>query len=80
MPYIVTAVRLGLGRAIKATVLAELVISATGLGALLDGFSHVFDTASLMATLIFLLLLGVLLQVLVERVEVAVAPWRRRAA
>jgi NitT/TauT family transport system permease protein len=80
VPYIVTAVRLGLGRAIKGTVLAELVISATGLGALLEGFSHVFDTASLMATLIFLLLLGVLLQVLVERIEVAVAPWRRRAA
>ena len=76
VPYIATAVRLGLGRAIKGTVLAELVISATGLGALLDDFSHVFDTASIIATLIFLLLLGVLIQVVAARIEVAVAPWR----
>ncbi len=76
VPYIATAVRLGLGRAIKGTVLAELVIAATGLGALLDDFSHVFDTASIIATLIFLLLLGVLIQVVAARIEVAVAPWR----
>jgi ABC-type nitrate/sulfonate/bicarbonate transport system permease component len=76
VPYIATAARLGLGRAIKGTVLAELVISVTGLGALLDNFSHVFDTASIIATLIFLLLLGVLIQVVAARVEIAVAPWR----
>lgn len=76
VPYIATAVRLGLGRAIKGTVLAELVISVTGLGALLEGFNNVFDTASLIATLIFLLLLGVLIQMVAGRVETAVAPWR----
>jgi NitT/TauT family transport system permease protein len=76
VPYIVTALRLGLGRAVKGTVLAELVVSITGLGELLSGFAHVFDSASLIAVLIVLLLLGVVLQVVVARIETAIAPWR----
>lgn len=79
VPYIVTALRLGLGRAIKGTVLAELVVSITGLGELLSGYAHVYDAASLIATLLFLMLLGVVLQVAVTRLEVAVAPWRQKA-
>jgi NitT/TauT family transport system permease protein len=76
IPYIVTALRLGLGRAVKGTVLAELVVSITGLGLLLNGFAHVYDSASLIAVLISLLLLGVMLQVVVARMERAIAPWR----
>lgn len=76
VPYIITASRLGLGRAIKGTVLAELVISITGLGELLSGFAHVFDTASLMATLFFLLLIGLIGTAVLARFEVAVTPWR----
>lgn len=77
IPYIVTASRLGLGRAIKGTVLAELVVSITGLGELLNGYAHVFDTASMMATLLFLLLVGVVGTTLIGRFEVAIAPWRQ---
>ena len=80
VPYIVTAARLGIGRAVKGTVLAELVISITGLGLLLSGYAHVFDTTSLMATIIFLMLVGVTLQAIVARIESAVAPWRGQAA
>lgn len=79
VPYIITASRLGLGRAIKGTVLAELVISITGLGELLSGFAHVFDTASLMATLFFLLIIGLVLTTLLARFEVAITPWRQSA-
>lgn len=79
IPYIVTALRLGLGRAVKGTVLAELVISITGLGELLQGFASVYDAASLIATLLFLLLLGVVLQAGVARLESAIAPWRATA-
>jgi ABC-type nitrate/sulfonate/bicarbonate transport system permease component len=43
---------------------------------MLSGFAHVFDSASLIAVLIVLLLLGVVLQVVVARIEVAIAPWR----
>jgi ABC-type nitrate/sulfonate/bicarbonate transport system permease component len=55
------------------------VISITGLGELLSGYASVFDTASLIAVLLFLLLFGVVVQVVVARVEVAIAPWRQDA-
>lgn len=77
IPYIVTASRLGLGRAIKGTVLAELVISITGLGELLSGYAHVFNTTSIIATLLFLLFIGVVLTALLARFEVAITPWRQ---
>ena len=38
------------------------------------------DTASLMASVAFLMLFGLVLQAILARVEVAVAPWRRQAA
>jgi NitT/TauT family transport system permease protein len=77
VPYIITASRLGLGRAIKGTVLAELVVAITGLGELISGYAHVFDTASLMATVLFLLFLGVIATALVARLEIAITPWRQ---
>jgi len=76
IPYIVTAIRLGLGRAIKGMVLAELVVSTTGLGELIDWYSHNFYTASLVAILLVLMLIGVLGTALVRHFEIAVAPWR----
>jgi NitT/TauT family transport system permease protein len=77
IPYIITASRLGLGRAIKGTVLAELVVSITGLGEMISEAAHVFDTPTLMATLLFLLLLGVVATAVLARFEVAITPWRQ---
>lgn len=77
VPYIATAARLGLGRAIKGTVLAELVISITGLGELLSGYAHRFDTTSVIATLLFLLFIGVIMTGLIARFEAAIAPWKQ---
>lgn len=76
IPFIITAIRLGLGRAIKGMVLAELVVSTTGLGDLISFYSHNFYTASLVAILLVLMLIGVLGTALVRHFEVAMAPWR----
>jgi ABC-type nitrate/sulfonate/bicarbonate transport system permease component len=76
IPFIITAMRLGLGRAIKGMVLAELLISSTGLGQLVDYYRAYFDTSSLMAVLISLMLLGVIGTELVRRFEIAAVPWR----
>lgn len=76
IPFIITAARLGLGRAIKGMVLAELVIGLTGIGELVDLYVHNFDTASLIAVLITLMFLGIVSTGLVRRVEISVAPWR----
>ncbi len=76
VPFIVTAIRLGLGQAIKGAVLAELLVSTTGLGLLLTGYSQVFDTASLIAVLLVLMTIGILGTSLVARFERAISPWR----
>jgi len=76
VPYIITATRLGLGRAIKGMVLAELVVSITGLGELVDFYSHNFQTASLLAVLLVLMLMGVFGTALVRHFEIAAAPWK----
>lgn len=77
IPYIVTAVRLGLGQAIKGAVLAELLISTTGLGLLLNTYSQLFDTASLLAVVIVMSLMGIFATAMVARFELALTPWRR---
>jgi NitT/TauT family transport system permease protein len=79
IPFIITALRLGLGRAIKGMVLAELVISSTGLGNLINDYRANFETASLMAVLIVLMLLGIIGTALVRRFEIAVVPWKENA-
>lgn len=79
IPYIITALRLGLGQAIKGMVLAELLVSTTGLGLLLNTYAQLFDTAALIAVVLFLMLIGVVGTALVARVETAVTPWRRPA-
>ena len=76
IPFIITAVRLGLGRAIKGMVLAELIISSTGLGELVDLYRANFDTPSLMAVLIALMMVGVIGTELVRRFEIAAVPWK----
>lgn len=76
IPYVVTALRLGLGQAIKGMVLAELLVSTTGLGLLLNTYSQLFDTAALIAVVLVLMLFGVLATAIVARLEKAITPWR----
>lgn len=77
IPYIVTALRLGLGQAIKGMVLAELLVSTTGLGLLLNTYAQLFDTAALIGVVIVLMLLGVIGTAAIARLETAITPWRR---
>jgi ABC-type nitrate/sulfonate/bicarbonate transport system permease component len=78
VPFIFTALRLGLGRAIQGMVVAELLISSTqGIGWLLEGFSGALDIGGVLAIVLFIMLLGVIANAAVQRLEDAVAPWYR---
>ena len=79
IPYIVTALRLGLGQGIKGMVLAELIVSTTGLGLLLNTYAQLFDTAALIGVVIVLMFLGVIGTALVARLETAITPWSRQS-
>lgn len=81
LPFVFTALRLGVGRAVQGMVVAELVITAVGgLGYLIKVNSAALNLSAVLALILFLMLLGVTLTLLVQRIENSVAPWHRGTA
>lgn len=78
IPFIITALRLGVGRAIQGMVVAELLLAGTlGLGFLIETASATLNLSGVLAIVLFLMLLGVLATTLVHRLEMSVAPWQQ---
>jgi ABC-type nitrate/sulfonate/bicarbonate transport system permease component len=76
--YVFTALRLGTGLAIQGMVVSELLIaSVRGLGNLIRLASARLDLASVLAVVLFVMLLGIAAVSAMQRLENAVAPWRR---
>jgi len=76
VPYMMTGLRLGIGRAIIGMVVAEFFTAITGLGALIVKYGNRYDTASMFVPILALMLLGILLTSMVRRAEEHFAPWR----
>lgn len=76
LPYIMTGLRLGIGRAIIGMVAAEFFTAITGLGALIVKYGNQYDTASMFVPIFILMFLGIALTSLVRKVEEMSAPWR----
>jgi ABC-type nitrate/sulfonate/bicarbonate transport system permease component len=76
LPYIMTGLRLGVGRAIIAMVAAEFFTAITGLGAMIVKYGNQYDTASMFVPILVLMFMGVTLSVILRRVEDMCAPWR----
>jgi NitT/TauT family transport system permease protein len=76
LPYIMTGLRLGIGRAIIGMVVAEFFTAITGLGAMIVKYGNQYDTASMFVPILVLMLLGVGLTALVRKAEDHFAPWR----
>ena len=76
LPFIMTGLRLGIGRAIIGMVAAEFFTAITGLGALIVKYGNQYDTASMFVPILILMFLGVALTSLVRRLEGMFAPWR----
>jgi ABC-type nitrate/sulfonate/bicarbonate transport system permease component len=72
LPYMMTGLRLGVGRAIIGMVVAEFFTAITGLGALIVKYGNQYDTASIFV----LMLLGIGLSFAVRRAEEWIAPWK----
>jgi NitT/TauT family transport system permease protein len=76
LPYVMTGLRLGIGRAIIGMVVAEFFTAITGLGAVIVKYGNQYDTASMFVPILVLMILGVGLTTLVRHVEDLLAPWR----
>jgi NitT/TauT family transport system permease protein len=75
LPYVITGAKVAITLAVIGAVIGEFVGSSEGLGFLLLTATSQLDTPLAFAALFALSLLGVLVYLLVELVERAIAPW-----
>jgi NitT/TauT family transport system permease protein len=79
LPYIITGMRLGVGRALLGVVVAELMAANAGLGYLLRDSSETWDSPKLFVTVALLAAIGLVSFNLIKRFEQWIAPWRQGA-
>ena len=79
LPFLFTAFRIGLVRAINGMITAELFFAAVNLGALMKDSEQRFDTAGILAIIVLLCLLGLASQEGVKAAESRLLPWHLRA-
>src|SRR5207237_1484262 len=76
LPYIMAGIRLAVGRAVVAMVIAEFFTSISGLGAIIINSANNFDTATMFVPIVVLMVLAIGLNALIGWVERRVAPWQ----
>lgn len=75
-PFILTGIRLGLGRAIRGMIIAELLLATTGLGGMIVSYSGVFRTDVVFAVVIVIVIYGLGSVRLVKAIETWLFPWK----
>lgn len=78
LPYVVTGVRLAVGRALVGVIIAEFYTSIAGLGYLIVTYANTFQTARVFVPVVILMLLGVVLTWALQLVEAWLAPWQAK--
>jgi len=79
LPYIITGMRLGVGRAMLGVIVAELMAANAGLGYLLRDASETWDSPKLFVTVVLLAAMGMGSFALIKKGEQKLAPWRETA-
>jgi ABC-type nitrate/sulfonate/bicarbonate transport system permease component len=75
MPFVFTALRVGLVRGINAMITAELFFAAVNLGALMKQSAQRFDMAGLLSVVLLLCLVGLAAQEGLKALESRLLPW-----
>jgi ABC-type nitrate/sulfonate/bicarbonate transport system permease component len=78
MPYVVSGLRIALGRGIIAMIVAEFLTSISGLGGLIINYTNAFETAKAFSPVLIVALLANLLTWLLVGVEERYGRWRNR--
>ena len=80
LPYIMAGIRLAVGRAVVAMVIAEFFTSISGLGAIIINSANNFDTATMFVPIITMMVLAIGLNSLIGWIEHKAAPWQAEIA
>jgi NitT/TauT family transport system permease protein len=76
IPFIISGLRLGVGRALTGVVVAEFFFATAGLGFMISIASQNFDTARVLLGVFIFSLAGVVAIGFLQRIEKRMAPWR----
>jgi NitT/TauT family transport system permease protein len=76
MPAIMAGVRLGMGRAVKGMVTAEMLLTLTGIGAMIMQYGSAFATDSLFAVILTILMIAMITMKLVQWVDQRLTGWK----
>lgn len=80
LPFLFTALRLGVVRAVNAMITAELFLAAANLGSIMKQAAVRLDSAAVLGVLAVLCLLGLALQEILLLIEKRVCVWRPKGA
>lgn len=80
VPYIMVGLRLGIGRAIVGIVIAELLVTVTGIGEIITNYSTAFRLDGVLGVSMVIMAAGILLTGLVQWLENLIAPWIKKEA
>jgi ABC-type nitrate/sulfonate/bicarbonate transport system permease component len=80
LPAIMAGVRLGMGRAVKGMVTGEMLLTLTGIGAMIMQYGSSFATDSLFAVILTILLLALLTMKAVQWVDRRLTGWKAEIA
>lgn len=78
LPFLFTALRIGLVRAVNGMITAELFFAAVNLGAYMQRAQNRFDSAGILSVLTILCLLGLAVQEGIKGLEAKLLPWHVR--
>lgn len=76
LPAIMAGVRLGMGRAVKGMVTAEMLLTLTGIGGMIMKFGSAFATDSLFAVILTILIVAMITMKLVRMVDQRLTGWK----
>src|SRR5205807_8108960 len=80
LPYIMAGIRLAVGRAVVAMVIAEFFTSISGLGAVIITSANNFDTATMFVPIVIMMDMAIALTYLIGAAKRWVAPWQAEIA
>jgi NitT/TauT family transport system permease protein len=76
LPYIFAGLRMGVSRAIKGMVVAELLFAVTGLGGAIQTAANYYRTDQVFVYVIVIAILGVILSGVIQMAEKWAMPWK----
>jgi NitT/TauT family transport system permease protein len=76
LPFIMSGVRIAVGRGVVGMIVAELFTAITGLGAMLSLYGNLFETAKMFVVIIVLAVLGIGLIHTAQMLERKMARWK----